>query len=407
MSFKQIKIGRDPNSDIILNDNSISRRHAEIFIDEEGNSFITDLSSKNGTFVNGRRIYDSVLISVHDVITCGNQVVVNWQHFAIQNNSKISYSSKKEDDFKLMPYFLVAGITALCFVVIQFGISKTEKKDNAISISDVTEILTKDPEKPTDERTDKKDKIESGEEGTSKVGKTKIDASCLKEEGDYGTTDLILIGEEIDKEITNTVGRQVTREEEEEEGENLLRDCRRTYKFVESGKKLDNLKFILSNLVKELKNPRGFNYQIYFIESEEWNAFTCGGKIFVTTTIYDYTQTSDEMACIVAHEIYHNELYHINEMLKKSSVPGAGVYSQITRSFGQKKETYCDLNGIDLAVAAGYEGCAAHELWRRMSEERNENGTVLDKFLNSHPYSKNRKKCTKSHMEVNYNKTCN
>jgi len=163
----------------------------------------------------------------------------------------------------------------------------------------------------------------------------------------------------------------------------------------------------LSNLVEQLKNPRGFNYQIYFIESEEWNAFTCGGKIFVTTTIYDYTQTSDEMACIVAHEIYHNELYHINEMLKKSSVPGSGVYSQITRSFGQKKETYCDLNGIDLAVAAGYEGCAAHELWRRMSEEQNENGSVMEKFFNSHPYSKNRKECTKSHMEVNYNKTCN
>jgi hypothetical protein len=408
MSFTQLKIGRDASCDIILNDNSISRRHAEIFIDEEGNSFITDLSSKNGTFVNGQRIFESVLISVDDVVTCGNQVVVHWQHFARIRKTNAPYPAQKELDFKIMPYFLVAGITALCFVIIQFGISKPEKKDNTISITDVTEILTKDPDKPIDKRKEEENSTKRDpEEGKSKVGKTKIDASCLKEEGDYGTTDLILIGEEIDREITNTVGREVTREEEEQEGKNLLRDCRRTYKFVESGKKFENLKFILSNLVKELKNPRGFNYQIYFIESEEWNAFTCGGQIFVTTTIYDYTKTSDEMACIIAHEIYHNELYHINEMLKKSSIPGAGVYSQITRSFGQKKETYCDLNGIDLAVAAGYEGCAAHELWQRMSEERDENGTVLDKFFNSHPYSKNRSKCSKSHMEINYGKICN
>ena len=158
MSFTQLKIGRDASCDIILNDNSISRRHAEIFIDEEGNSFITDLSSKNGTFVNGQRIFESVLISVDDVVTCGNQVVVHWQHFARIRETNAPYPAQKELDFKIMPYFLVAGITVLCFVIIQFGISQTEKKDDTISITDVIEILTKDPDKPIDKRKEEEQK---------------------------------------------------------------------------------------------------------------------------------------------------------------------------------------------------------------------------------------------------------
>src|SRR2546421_409289 len=46
-----VTIGREPNSTLIINHNSISRRHAEI-IYRNGDYLLRDLRSKNGTFIN-------------------------------------------------------------------------------------------------------------------------------------------------------------------------------------------------------------------------------------------------------------------------------------------------------------------------------------------------------------------
>lgn len=46
------RVGRDPGSDVWLQDESVSRKHAEILVDGDGAS-IRDLGSRNGTTVNG------------------------------------------------------------------------------------------------------------------------------------------------------------------------------------------------------------------------------------------------------------------------------------------------------------------------------------------------------------------
>lgn len=50
-----VKIGRTPDNDIVLNDPSVSRSHAEIKIDGAKITVI-DLNSSNGTYVNGIKI---------------------------------------------------------------------------------------------------------------------------------------------------------------------------------------------------------------------------------------------------------------------------------------------------------------------------------------------------------------
>ena len=156
--------------------------------------------------------------------------------------------------------------------------------------------------------------------------------------------------------------------------------------------------------------PKGFDYSIYLIESDELNAFTAGAKIFVTTKMYGFCKSNDELACVIGHEINHNELGHIKEHLQKVKIlseSGAALNQMLTIPFGQKKETHCDLTGIDLAIAAGYNGCVNIILWNRMKKESGEGDyNAFDNLFRSHPYSEKRSNCSQSHISQNYGFEC-
>lgn len=60
LSGKRILLGRDPRCDVALTDSSVSRRHAELRV-EDGKFLLVDLNSSNGTFVNGIRAADAAV----------------------------------------------------------------------------------------------------------------------------------------------------------------------------------------------------------------------------------------------------------------------------------------------------------------------------------------------------------
>ena len=55
------RAGRHPESDIFLDDITVSRRHAEIEQRPDGKAVIRDVGSLNGTYVNRERIEEAVL----------------------------------------------------------------------------------------------------------------------------------------------------------------------------------------------------------------------------------------------------------------------------------------------------------------------------------------------------------
>jgi hypothetical protein len=55
VSHAPIVIGRLPECSVVLGDTNVSRRHAQVAL-EEGTVVVTDLGSTNGTFLNGRRV---------------------------------------------------------------------------------------------------------------------------------------------------------------------------------------------------------------------------------------------------------------------------------------------------------------------------------------------------------------
>ncbi len=60
------KVGRHPDSDIFLDDITVSRRHAE-FLVKKGDYFVVDAGSLNGTYVNKQRIEQAKLATGDEV----------------------------------------------------------------------------------------------------------------------------------------------------------------------------------------------------------------------------------------------------------------------------------------------------------------------------------------------------
>jgi hypothetical protein len=71
----EISIGRDMTNDIVINDGEVSRKHAVLRL-SAGSYVIEDLGSTNGTFVNGQRLIGPHSLSVGEVITLGEIVML-------------------------------------------------------------------------------------------------------------------------------------------------------------------------------------------------------------------------------------------------------------------------------------------------------------------------------------------
>ena len=86
-----IKIGKASSNEIykdFKDDPTVSRIHCEIFVDDEGNKFLTDLDSTNGTFVNGNKISEPVQLGRFDIIRAGNSLV-KWKEYLMDEDQEI------------------------------------------------------------------------------------------------------------------------------------------------------------------------------------------------------------------------------------------------------------------------------------------------------------------------------
>ena len=103
LTKERISIGRNRSSQIVINNNTISKDHAIIEFDEDGNAIIKDLNSSNGTYVNGQRLkFNPIRLKTGDKITFGKyDMEFIFEAFNMNNGD-----SKTEADFN---QYLVNG----------------------------------------------------------------------------------------------------------------------------------------------------------------------------------------------------------------------------------------------------------------------------------------------------------
>jgi pSer/pThr/pTyr-binding forkhead associated (FHA) protein len=112
---KQYKLGRFDECEIVLDHITVSRIHAEFFVDPQLNVFLTDLHSKYGTFVNAKRISEPVLLLSGDIVSFGDEQFFDWENYFLgkvartnpvaSNDKKTSVSTDKKP-FDLKTFFL-------------------------------------------------------------------------------------------------------------------------------------------------------------------------------------------------------------------------------------------------------------------------------------------------------------
>lgn len=66
----EITLGRHGDNNIVVKDPFISKKHFQI-IEDEGDYYLEDLNSANGTYLNGDKIFDVVRLNDGDIIRIG------------------------------------------------------------------------------------------------------------------------------------------------------------------------------------------------------------------------------------------------------------------------------------------------------------------------------------------------
>lgn len=129
--MKTITIGRHPDNNVVINDPVVGRHHLQITQHDDGHFSVLDLNSKNGTYVNGKRIYGEVRLSQNDEIQIG-RTTLPWQNYfasATQSSRK-----KRKVVSSLLPIVCCAiGGVALILVMIYSERSKEIDSNNVVA----------------------------------------------------------------------------------------------------------------------------------------------------------------------------------------------------------------------------------------------------------------------------------
>ena len=189
-----------------------------------------------------------------------------------------------------------------------------------------------------------------------------------------------------------------------------------SFKLVNTPALQQKLNTVLQDLLAVREEPSKIEYSIYILQDTAINAFTFGGRIYVTQAMLDKCSHSDALLyAIVGHEIGHSEMGHIKKTIQELELSqdifgdnGATVFEikkLLTASFNQKNELEADYYGINLTNELGYDVCTAVSFWKEMASSENRYSQLED-FFRTHPFSNLRAQCLSDHIRTNFGKDC-
>ena len=120
-----LRVGRDPHVNLCLPCPSVSGNHA-VILEENGDLWLHDLKSTNGTFVNGTRIQSKVCLREDDTVQFGTTVfqVARDQGPDCESISKIKgkpYNDSSDSQTQRFVSLITGGVVPFFQPIVQFG----------------------------------------------------------------------------------------------------------------------------------------------------------------------------------------------------------------------------------------------------------------------------------------------
>lgn len=220
--------------------------------------------------------------------------------------------------------------------------------------------------------------------------------------------DLAISKKSITDSLQTAYGKEFHQQMTGKEGE---------FELVNDAAVQKKLNTALQELLAVRQDPSKIEYAIYILKDTAINAFTFGGRIYITEAMLAKCKQSDGLLyAIIGHEIGHSEVGHIKTTIQELELStkifgednGATVFEikkLLTASFNQKNELEADYYGINLTNELGYDVCTAVSFWKEMASKEN-NYNRLEDFFRTHPFSDLRAQCLTDHIRTNFGKQC-
>ena len=190
-----------------------------------------------------------------------------------------------------------------------------------------------------------------------------------------------------------------------------------SFKLANNSLAQQKLNTVLKELLAAREAPSKIEYAIYILKDTMVNAFTFGGRIYITEAMLAKCKQSDALLyAIVGHEIGHSEVGHIKATIQELELSNKifgeengsmffEIKKLLTASFNQKNELEADYYGINLTNELDYDVCSAVTFWKEMASNEN-NYSDLEDFFRTHPFSNLRAQCLTDHIRTNFDKEC-
>ncbi|MEA3454546.1 MAG: M48 family metalloprotease, partial [Candidatus Caldatribacteriota bacterium] len=196
---------------------------------------------------------------------------------------------------------------------------------------------------------------------------------------------------------------------EQKLGKKLSKNIEKKYEVIEDLNQ-NSLITEIGNRLAEASELRGMNYHFKILNVDGPNAFSIpGGYIYVTYDLFDYIQSDDELAGILAHEIAHVIHNHALKQTRDNTKftlltilavlltgePDVGVLGKLTtitllNQYSREYEEEADLTAIDLLIKTGYNPVGFLTFLERLYTREMFKPEVNLGIFQTHPETENR-----------------
>ena len=196
---------------------------------------------------------------------------------------------------------------------------------------------------------------------------------------------------------------------EQKLGKKLSENIEKKYEVVEDLNQ-NSLITEIGNKLAKVSELKGMNYHFKILNIEGPNAFSIpGGYIYVTYDLFDYIQSDDELAGIlaleIAHVIHNHALKQTRDNTKFTLLtilavlltgePDVGILGKLTtitllNQYSREYEEEADLTAINLLIKAGYNPVGFLTFLERLYTREMFKPEVNLGIFQTHPETENR-----------------